>query len=701
MPGIAVKEVMMQRVMLFLSILVVLGGALTAQVPDYEIGVPPVQVVQSWYNYMPSGYYDLPLFQFPLAQGGGASFIYHACVDQPTAVRRIYTAYFNSLGQPIPVTMPWQNENRNMGFPSLAFDPTINRTLYSWHENSDTDTANEVVFVHESDPIQNPGLFSNRFVVFDPPSLPPGHENDEFLWPSIKTGTSPTPGMRRVYILTRNYSHTANNHPGTNVLIAYADYDSNLLSANQNLAWNYTSIPQLDAWQNSTGDIWRRFFGSFAVGNDGKIYLAGYHTANDENTNEPINEPELDVFVCDNYGAGTWQHYAYSSKVPSYNPWDPFAMRHAFYYQDPPAPVPDEEIYQRIVYAGHNNLMIDAAGRLHFPGVWALNIGSPTSLFYETGTVKEFIFDPQTHEFSIHEVFPVAASSSDNLWWQPWDADGNGSADSWPLNQEQPDMVYHFPYCYWDMEANSLGMIFYNNYVRISGGAEDDILTCLWQDSYKARRFNLFPADFPEYAAYADNPEIYLSISADNGSHWSEPIIFSAVDTPELSGMTPMWVYPSENMLPVAHAGATEPWKRLSMMFTDDNNWGAVIPPTHEIDYGNIKYMALDFEVPTVSTPGNEIPSVAAPRLNAHPNPFAESCVLDISLPSRGLSCVSIYNLRGQLVRKLQPGDLPAGDSQLNWDGKDESGQSLPSGVYFARLETGGKSAVRRLVRVK
>lgn len=42
----------MHRVMLFLSILVVLGGALTAQVPDYELGVPPVQVVQSWYNGM-------------------------------------------------------------------------------------------------------------------------------------------------------------------------------------------------------------------------------------------------------------------------------------------------------------------------------------------------------------------------------------------------------------------------------------------------------------------------------------------------------------------------------------------------------------------------------------------------------------------------------------------------------------------------
>lgn len=690
------------RPYLFLLLISIFGVALHAQVPEHEIGVAPVQVVQSWYNYMPSGYYDLPLMQFPLAQGGGASFIYHARVGQATAVRKIYTAYFDGLNHPIPVSMPWQDENINMGFPSLAFDNTLNRTLYAWHENSDTDTANEVVFVHESDPIQNPGLFSNRFVVFDPPGLPPGHETDEFLWPSIKTGTSPTPGMRRVYILARNYSETALGNPGTNVMIAYADYDVSALNLNQNLIWSYTSIPQLDAWQYNTGDIWRRFFGSFAVGDDGKIYYAGYHTANDENTNEPINEPELDVFVCDNYGAGTWQHYAYSSFVPSYNPWDPFQMRHAFYYQDPPVAIPDAEIYHEIVYSTHNNLLIDAAGKLHFPGVWSMYIGDPTIAYFETGTVKEFIFDPLTHNFSIHEVFPVAQSSSDNLWWQPWDADGDGSADIWPANQPQPNMVYHFPYCHWDMTTNLDAMMFHNNYVRISVGADDGILTCLWQDSYKARKFNMLPADYPQYAAYADNPEIYLSVSADNGSHWSEPIIFSAVDTPELSGMTPMWIYPSETMWSVTHEDIFEhPWRRLYMMFTDDYNWGAVIPPTHEIDSGNIKYMAMDFEVPTVSTPGNEIPALAAPGLSAYPNPFAESCVLNISLPSRGLSCISIYNLRGQLVRKLQPGNLPAGDSQLNWDGTDEAGKSLPSGVYFARLEAGGRSAVRRLVRVK
>ncbi len=676
-----------------------LWGLLFAQVPEYNIGIPPTQVMQSWYDYMPGGYYDLPMVQFSLIQGGGGMFAYHARLGNAGNPRKVYFAYFDGAGQLQPVVVPWQDESVTMGFPSVSFDNTLNRTLYAWHETHDTDSGLEVVFVHESDPIQFPGLYSNRFVVFDPPLLPPGHENDEFIWPSLKTGPSPNPGMRRVYILARNASETTAGNPGTNVMIAYADYDANALQETQNLVWSYTSIPQLDAWQNDSGDIERRFFGSFAVGNDGKIYYAGYHVASDQSSNTTVQEPDLDVFVCDNYGAGTWQHYSFSSKVPSYNPWSPWLISYAFYYQDPPVAIPDEEIYYRIVNSTHNNLTIDSEGKLHYPGLWSLCLGNydyPTS---ETTTVKEFIFDPLSNEMSIHEIFPVAQSSSDNQWWMPWDADGDLYADSWPWPNPLPDMVYHFPYSHWDTSMNFDAMMFHYNYVRLTGSENDGRMACIWQDSYKARSYNLHPDEFPQYAPFANDPEVYLAVSPDNGRHWHQPIVLSAVDTPAFSGRTPMWFYPSDTILPFDNGG-TDIWKRLYLMFMDDNDWGWPGVPSHVIDWGNIMYMALDVQIPTVAVQDEAIPAITGLNLSVSPNPFGETCDIHTSLPSKGSATMAIYNLRGQLVRRIEFSSLPAGEAKLVWDGKDNKGMCASSGIYFIRIDNGKNQGVSKALKL-
>lgn len=692
------------RKSILLALLISEALALGAQQPEWEIGQAPVFVTQTYYDYMNGGYHDLPLAEFPLLAGGGRVMAYHARRGSMSALRKVYFSYVDGMGQLEPVVDPWQDVSVNMGFPSLAFDYTLNRALYAWHESHDADTPLEVVFMHEADPIGFPGLYSGRFPVFDPPTLPPGHENDQFIWPSIKTGPSPTPGMRRVYILARNHSDGAGGNPSENVMIAYADYDESLLNGGQNLNWSYTTIPLLDDWHNSTGNIYRRMYGSFAVGDDGRIYYAGYHYAYDEVAEETLAEPGLDVFVCDNYGAGTWQHYTHSNRIPSSNPWNPALMRHAFYYGSPPEeeiPIPDEEIYYYIAYSSHFNLHIDEYGKLHMPGVWMLCLGEQNYPIWEATTVKETVFDPDNHEFSIREVYPVAGTSSDDLWWMPWDTDGNLVADNWPLTQLQPEMTLNcFPWCHWDLDQGVGIMVSQSNYTRLTGSG-DGTLVCLWQDSYKARMYHLNPAEYTQYAPYTDNPEIYLSVSPDNGAHWLEPIIFSAVDTPELAGMTPMWVYPSNNLVSITNEEVFELWKRVYLMFLDDHNWGPALPPSQEIDWGNIMYLALDFEVPAVANPQEESVPAVALRLTAHPNPFASSCQLDFTLETKSPVELYIYNLRGQAVRRWHNDTFPAGEAQLVWDGKDSQGIDLPAGIYFARLKAGSQSALRRLVRIK
>lgn len=62
---------------------------------------------------------------------------------------------------------------------------------------------------------------------------------------------------------------------------------------------------------------------------------------------------------------------------------------------------------------------------------------------------------------------------------------------------------------------------------------------------------------------------------------------------------------------------------------------------------------------------------------------------------------LKIYNVRGQLVKTLFEGNLPAGKYELIWDGKDESGVEVSSGVYLYRLKTGQGIVTRKMILLK
>src|SRR5205085_5899947 len=80
--------------------------------------------------------------------------------------------------------------------------------------------------------------------------------------------------------------------------------------------------------------------------------------------------------------------------------------------------------------------------------------------------------------------------------------------------------------------------------------------------------------------------------------------------------------------------------------------------------------------------------------LSAGPNPFTQETRVTFTLPSAGLSSLTVLDLQGRRVRALRSGILPAGRQSVAWDGRDEVGRRVPSGLYFVRLETGGAARV-------
>jgi len=99
-----------------------------------------------------------------------------------------------------------------------------------------------------------------------------------------------------------------------------------------------------------------------------------------------------------------------------------------------------------------------------------------------------------------------------------------------------------------------------------------------------------------------------------------------------------------------------------------------------------------------VSTP---VPIAALTWRAAGPNPFGNRAALTLAVPRASEGVVRVYDVQGKLVRTLLEGRLEPGERQLEWDGRDESGSSMPTGLYFVAAQAGGETVHTRLTRVR
>jgi hypothetical protein len=84
-----------------------------------------------------------------------------------------------------------------------------------------------------------------------------------------------------------------------------------------------------------------------------------------------------------------------------------------------------------------------------------------------------------------------------------------------------------------------------------------------------------------------------------------------------------------------------------------------------------------------------------------YPNPFNSSTVIKFSLATSGHVTVRIFNVLGQHVRTLSDGHREAGRQSVAWNGSNENGDPVSSGVYFYRIETPDAQFTKKMVIVK
>lgn len=94
-------------------------------------------------------------------------------------------------------------------------------------------------------------------------------------------------------------------------------------------------------------------------------------------------------------------------------------------------------------------------------------------------------------------------------------------------------------------------------------------------------------------------------------------------------------------------------------------------------------------------------PEIPLALYQNQPNPFNPNTVIVFSLPETSAASVKIFNLKGQLVNILCEGTFEQGTHRIPWNGKDQRGKPVGSGLYMYRLETSNKTLTRKMVLSK
>ncbi|MBI9032241.1 hypothetical protein JEZ13_09620 [bacterium] len=605
-------------------------------IPTYNFAIEPVSIIENYYDYFPGSYNGKPMQRVQTPTLDGHWLTFHARTSA-SSNRRVYKTFIDNTGSILSNTAFSAADNWE-GYPGMA-TTAGGRPLLAYHVNLDADADLEVAFGYDA-VIGGLalGIHSSIYTIIDNPIdiyvNGTTVSTNEFIWPSVQIGPSPTAGSQRVYIMGKN-ARDNGSAISENVVMYYKDFTEQEIEFQSldGTGWSMTSIPELNQWNSSTGE-WRRPYMSFIVHED-KAYYIGYHIAYTESgeAGTPIEEGTLTAFVCNNYGEGEWQRYSTYGDFEVINP--PFIDPNTGeplspgqnYFND----VTEGDLKLSSGQSGYFSTSIDNEGRIHFPAFFT--VGTNEGSYYpELHTVKNITFDTSTFEWSIAEVYPKKKNNSDpfypndpiditqynstnkypsNAMWEAWDQDGDGIVDqvmddgSWdgiddgitPEDTDywgKPILSSIWPYMYWDSAAADGAMMYHLHTAQITNANEHGMMAMVWQDADKARLANLYLEDYPEYVPYQNMAEIVISVSANNGRHWSEPIFLNGVSTPEMQGEIPEFPYLGSE---VDYIGEDEEGNligRVHVMYLDDETYGSSVQGIGQATGGTMKYMALD-----------------------------------------------------------------------------------------------------------
>jgi len=121
---------------------------------------------------------------------------------------------------------------------------------------------------------------------------------------------------------------------------------------------------------------------------------------------------------------------------------------------------------------------------------------------------------------------------------------------------------------------------------------------------------------------------------------------------------------------------------------------------TYTVTPGEMVFVEVTMTGNAVETPEELLQPYILQSRN-YPNPFNPTTTISFSIPQDSHVELSVYNIRGQLVKRLVNEPLEAGEHQVVWDGRNEQDRTVGSGVYFYRVSAGNRSRVCKMMLLK
>ncbi|MDW7681365.1 MAG: FlgD immunoglobulin-like domain containing protein, partial [bacterium] len=125
--------------------------------------------------------------------------------------------------------------------------------------------------------------------------------------------------------------------------------------------------------------------------------------------------------------------------------------------------------------------------------------------------------------------------------------------------------------------------------------------------------------------------------------------------------------------------------------------------PTENKKSGNRLFKLVIGTEEYLNRNSDDIPLVpmAFELMQNYPNPFNASTTIQFSLPKRVHTKIQIFNISGQLVRTLVNKEMRGGINKIIWDGRNDHGQLLTTGLYLIRTEAAKQTAVKKMLLIK
>lgn len=119
------------------------------------------------------------------------------------------------------------------------------------------------------------------------------------------------------------------------------------------------------------------------------------------------------------------------------------------------------------------------------------------------------------------------------------------------------------------------------------------------------------------------------------------------------------------------------------------------------VNEGEIVQVAIPMYLTTTAIDDPVTPSLKLTTLTNYPNPFNPETTISFIAPQAGTTKLSVFNIKGQRVKMLYNGLLSKGHHSIVWNGLDERGTAVSSGIYFVRVEMNGISQTHKMILMK